>query len=66
MSSQQEVKRQVHLLSQGTDAQKEKAAFTLWSLAGDATNKVPIREAGGIPPLVALISFSSKTFRGRC
>ena len=42
------------LVSHGNDAQKEGAAGALWSLSTSDENQDEIREAGGIPPLVAL------------
>ena len=40
----------------GNDPERQRAAHKLWRLAhADAANRDAIREAGGIPPLVALI-----------
>jgi hypothetical protein len=45
----------VALVCAGTDVHKEKVAGALASLSSDVGTKVAIRDAGGIPPLVALV-----------
>ena len=53
------------LITRGTEREKAVAANDLAHLAVDAGNRTPIREAGGIPPLVALVS-SGTDDRGVC
>ena len=45
----------VELVRDGTDVQKEEAAFALHRLAYNDDNQIAIAKAGGIPPLVALV-----------
>ena len=45
----------VALVRDGNDAQKESAAAALRNLAWTHANLYPIAEAGGVPPLLALV-----------
>ena len=54
------------LAREGTEKQKEHAAAALGDLTLDnADNKAAIREAGGVPPLVALARAGTRTQKER-